>query len=353
LSIFQRSPTLLRLRQRIPVETRQSLSALFWPTPLLQNASRNLDWLTEKLKIPSRYDVILVCPDFNVPGVLALAAELHPRLVVVSLAGLAGELKSKSWSWIRDVVKWRLKGKAHPFLFQPIFVSKIQRAIFASQYWQAQALRAGLPEPVTRVIYFGVPVHPALPRSLQVHQRLLWVGRLAPEKGLHVLLAALPRLLDQFPKLTLTAIAGQGETEYRQSILDLITRLNLSKVVNLHPPVERMALRQIYAEHDALFFYSVFAEPVALVLMEAYLTGIPVVANRSTHNSDLIQDKRTCLCYQPGDEASLATAIATLLTDDTLRTQLSYTAQRLVHDKYSLAAMGEAYDNLLRQFSNL
>jgi len=349
LSIFQRWPALLELRKAIPEWLRQSLSAAFAPRSFFDNASRNLAGLEERLADPTQYDVVLICPDYNTPGVLALAVERHPRVVVISLAGLASELRPTAWRAVRWLIRARMSGRLHPSLFRPVQPHQIKAAVFASTHWQAKAVQAGLPAAVAHTIYFGIPLPAPLPRPVEVRNRLLWVGRLTPEKGLHHILAALPLLRERFPDLKFTAIAGQGETDYRQAILDLIQKLNLSDVVSLRPPVERTALQQAYSEHDLFCFYSVVAEPVALVLMEAYAAGLPVVANPARYESILVEDGQTCLCYQPTDPPSLESAITRLLTDSALRTSLSHNAQAIVRDHFSLSAMGEAYDTLLRE----
>ena len=58
-----------------------------------------------------------------------------------------------------------------------------------------------------------------------------------------------------------------------------------------------------------------FAEPVALVLMEAYAALIPVVASRAPAASVLVRERVTCLCHDPQDMHPLAQAMTTVLTD--------------------------------------
>jgi glycosyltransferase involved in cell wall biosynthesis len=112
----------------------------------------------------------------------------------------------------------------------------------------------------------------------------------------------------------------------------------------------REALQTAYASHDVLFFHSIFAEPVALVLMEAFAAGLPVVASQASAEAKLVRDKVTCLCYRPNDRESLAEAIVMMLTDPRLRQRLAANARQLVRQEFSLDKMGRLYDELLRQF---
>ena len=120
------------------------------------------------------------------------------------------------------------------------------------------------------------PDPPAV-RPLSGQGRLLWVGRLSPEKELHLLVEALPAIRRVKP-VTLTVIDGGSSPGYRMRVMSRIRRLGLEAVVHVEPAMPRAALRAAYAAHDALFFHSMFAEPVALVLMEAFEAGLPVVS---------------------------------------------------------------------------
>jgi len=339
IAALQRSRWFLRARQAIPGGLRRTLSALLWSAEVRQGMAENLRWAEEQLAQPDRYDVVLVCPDVNVPGIVALALHLHPHVAVLSLFALAEELRPHLWSLLR-------RPALHPFYFRPARAGQIRCAIFASERWRQQAIAAGLAPAVAHTIYFGIPVGPLPPRPSPPGHRLLWVGRLTPEKGLHHLLHALPELRRDFPGLTLTAVAGEGESAYRRHIEAIIEAQGLADLVHLHLPVPREALPALYASHDALFFHSVFAEPVALVLMEAYAHGIPVVANH-VEGSELVRDGETCRTCQPANPSSVAAAFRRLLQDTAATAGLSSRARALVDAKYSLPAMGEAYDRLL------
>lgn len=344
IGVLQRSPWFLRARLALPAGLRYSLSALFWSAEVREGMAKNLRWAEEQLAKPGRYDIVLVCPDVNVPGILALALDRHPRVAVLSLFALPQELRPCFWSLLR-------RPKIHPFLFRPALANQIRCAIFASEAWRRKTIATGLSPAVAHTIYFGIPVGPIPPRPHSSGHRLLWIGRLTPEKGLHHLLEALPVLRRGFPDLQLTAVAGHGEAAYRRYIESLIESLELTSLVRLLPPVPREDLPALYNSHDAFFFYSVFEEPVALVLMEAYAHGIPVIANH-VEGAELVEDAQTCLTCQPADPHSVADAFCRLFDDAAATAQIAAHARRLVETKYSLVAMGEAYDRLLTSMLN-
>jgi glycosyltransferase involved in cell wall biosynthesis len=350
LATFQRWPWYIRLWHIVPSSIRRSLSMIFMPRHFFSNASDNLYVIEAMLADARSHDVVLLCVQGTAPGTTALVAERHPRVVMISLDGLARELRANWWPWMRMLAHLRLGIKVHPFLFRRIAPHQIKLAVCASRQWQEEAVQAGLPETAARTIYFGIPLPEPLPRPTQAQGRLLWIGRLSPEKGLHLLLRALPSIRARVAEVSLTAIAGQGPPGYRRGILDMVRRYGLEDIVTFRPHVHRTALQQAYAEHDVLFLHSVNPEPVSLVLMEAYAAGIPVVASQARPEAKLVQDHVTCLCYQPHDTTSLVTAVVGMLTDAQLRDKLALNAQRLVRQEFSLDRMGQAYDELLRQW---
>jgi glycosyltransferase involved in cell wall biosynthesis len=331
-----------------PARLRAFLNTLLLPPAYYRNASHNLAVVERLLSEPRQYDLVLVCVDGSPPGLSALVARRHPCVVMISLSGLPRELDARWWLF-RMLGRSYLDGKSHPALFRPVKRDQIRMAVFANRQWREEAVLRGLPLERTRTIYFGIPpMRPRSPRGAR-GSRLLWVGRMSLEKGPHLLVEALPTLRRRFPDVSLSIVAGQGPEQYRNLVLRLIERHGLRDIVTLHDAVERSRLRQIYAAHDVLFYHSRSADPVALVLMEAFAIGLPVVASRAGRDAGLVREEVTCLCYRPGDRDSLTAAVSRLLQDEDLRRALTTNALRLVRRDFSLKKMGREYDQSLRE----
>lgn len=338
LSAMQRSAHLIGLGQRVSGNLRQTVYDLLSPATAWDDAARHLRWAEARLRELGPDDVVLVSVDWSVRGLLALALARHPRVAVLSLGGLAGDLRPALW-WLA-----RRRGR-HPFHYVPARAGDVRCAIFASNRWRDDAIAAGLPSSAAHTIYFGVASGPPQPPRPAPGRRVLWVGRLAPEKGLHVLLAALPSLRARCPGVTVTAVAAQGDARYRELIERLIAEQGAGDVVTLRPAVPREQLPEWYATHDALFFHSIYDEPVALVLVDAMTHGLPVAASHAV--SSLVEHEATCLTYDPRDPASAAVAVQRLLEDPALGARLARTARERVERTCSLEAMGAAYDRVL------
>ena len=73
----------------------------------------------------------------------------------------------------------------------------------------------------------------------------------------------------------------------------------------------------------------------AMPTAEAMATGSPVVAPRTGGVTDLIEDGRNGLLFEPGDAADLARQVGRLLDDAELAARLGEMAQRDVTERFS------------------
>lgn len=136
---------------------------------------------------------------------------------------------------------------------------------------------------------------------------LLFVGRVAPEKGL----GSLEPLMRSHPEWRL-AVVGDGP-----ALPDLRRRFAGTKTT-FTGFLRGEELSRAYASADAFLFPSV-TETLGLVLLEAMASGLPVVAADSPATRDQVTPGVDCLLYDPADAASLERAVARLLGDPDLR----------------------------------
>lgn len=110
----------------------------------------------------------------------------------------------------------------------------------------------------------------------------LFVGRLAKEKSLDVLLHAVARA--KRDDLTLV-MAGDGPA--REELEALAAALGITARVRFLGAVERAQLPDLYASADAFVFPST-SETQGLVLAEALAAGLPVIAADAPQNRDVL-----------------------------------------------------------------
>lgn len=205
-------------------------------------------------------------------------------------------------------------------------------------------LAHGWPEPRTSLI----PNFASIPGAAPVNRSdlgtpdsaplALALGRLHRNKGLDVLI----RAAAQIPRLHVW-IAGEGAE--RHSLEKIAAELNLADRVRfLGWRNDRGAL---YAAAD-ICVYPSREEPFGNVVVEAWSSGIPLIATRTPGPSWLARDHEDALLVAADDVNALVQAIAELLASPDLRERLTAAGKRRVDADFSRSAVVGHYDELFR-----
>jgi glycosyltransferase involved in cell wall biosynthesis len=166
------------------------------------------------------------------------------------------------------------------------------------------------------------------------------VARLAPEKNQRLLVGAFADVVKRFPAARLL-IAGEGSEE--AAIRAEVARLGLTQRVELLG--RRRDIPRILAAAD-VFVLSSDHEGLPLAVLEAMAAARPVVATRIGELSAVVRDGETGRLVQPRDREALATALAEMLNDPRLASEMGARARQLVQGHYSLRAMIENHEAL-------
>ena len=314
----------------------------------LRQASELFDTIERHMR-DGDYDAVIACVDNAPVGLTALLTRIHPRVIFISLTALASELRDRrALDIVRRIVRTVASGPLHPDLVNPADPARITTTVFANETWRGAGLAAGLDPASTSVIHFGVRTPLALPplHSVQAPVRLLWAARLGPEKGLHLFLPALARLRQRLA-FRLTVVEAGGSAAYRRSILRMVERHRLGDSIDFRPAVARDDLPGIMASHDVFLFHSVYAEPVAQMLLLAFGTGLTVVGPDTRNPRSLLRPGETAFCFDDATPASIADAIERASRDETSRRRLRARAFALVTAEHQLKHTMDDYDRLL------
>jgi len=176
-------------------------------------------------------------------------------------------------------------------------------------------------------------------------QLLLAVGNLYEVKGHTTLVAAAARLVGRegLPPWRV-AIAGRGDQE--QALREQIAAAGLDGHVQLLGL--RSDIPHLLAAADGWVMPS-FNEGLPLALLEAMLSGLPVVASAVGGIPRLVQSGETGALVPPGDAEALANALETLLRQPHHAQRLGHEGRRLVQEQYSFDAMIDRYLSIYRR----
>ena len=173
----------------------------------------------------------------------------------------------------------------------------------------------------------------------------LAVGRLIEQKDHATLLRAFALVRSALPDARL-AILGSGplEAETRRRVAEL----RLEDAVTLPG---RTDIRD-WLERADVFVHTSRWEGFGIVLLEAMLAGLPVVATRVSAVPEVVADGETGLLVDPGDAAGLAAHLESLLADRERAAALGDAGRRRARAEFSVARMAgrthEVYDEVLR-----
>ncbi|AKT52366.1 glycosyltransferase [Arsenicicoccus sp. oral taxon 190] len=149
---------------------------------------------------------------------------------------------------------------------------------------------------------------PAQPRARTASDplRVLYVGRLVPEKGGPVLLDAVTRLREEGVPLRVRMV---GAGPLHESLARTISERGLGDVVELVGPLGQEQLPDEYRQAD-VFCLPSFQEGLPVVLMEAMSTELPVVTTRIAGITELVVDGENGHVIPAGRADLLAQALS-------------------------------------------
>ena len=169
--------------------------------------------------------------------------------------------------------------------------------------------------------------------------QLLFVGRVAAEKGLFSLLGALPDVLHEVPDARLTVVGpASGGTEsgrYRRRCERRVGKLGLKQHVRFAGVVPNADLPALMRQCRAVAIPSVWGEPCGVVVLEALACGVPVVASRVGGIPELVEERKTGLLVDPRARAAWSSALLTALRDEGLRATCRREGPRSVAERHT------------------
>ena len=160
--------------------------------------------------------------------------------------------------------------------------------------------------------------------------KIINIGRLVWQKGQLLLIDAIFNLRKSGYDFTLDII---GEGELRPAIEERITACNLGGVVTLLGALPREQTLQHLAQAD-IFVFSSVSEGFGIVLLEAMLCQVAIVAPRLNGIPEIIQNDETGLLFEVGSVSDLSDKIEALITDAPKRHLLVETAYKVVRETY-------------------
>ncbi|NWH08282.1 MAG: glycosyltransferase family 4 protein [Alphaproteobacteria bacterium] len=188
----------------------------------------------------------------------------------------------------------------------------------------------GLDPAAMHVIYLGIDAERFRPMpGIERSKRRLMATASAdvPLKGLVYLVRAYALLLKRYPDLELTVVGRLREGPTAQ----LLKELGIIERVRFVSGLTDEDIARLYAEATIAVAPSVY-EGFGFPPGEAMACGVPVVSTTGGSLPEIVGDAG--LTVPPKDSEALAAAIARLLDDEALRTEMGERGRRRIHEKF-------------------
>jgi glycosyltransferase involved in cell wall biosynthesis len=182
----------------------------------------------------------------------------------------------------------------------------------------------------------------AMESSLLPRPRVIFTGRLHPQKNLDLVLDAWPEVA----RRTAANLVLVGPGAERDRLLEHARELGIPDRVQLTGPVADPA--------DALRAADVFALPsvaegMSNSLLEAMATGLPCLATGIGGNSDLLGEGPSGLLLPPDDPKAWSDALIAVIEDPALARRLGMAARARVEAEFALPVVVDRYVELYRR----
>ena len=170
----------------------------------------------------------------------------------------------------------------------------------------------------------------------------LAVGRLVEQKDHATMLRAFARVRETQPEARLAILgAGPLEAETRACAASL----GVADAVTMPGRAE---IRD-WLERADVFVHTPRWEGFGIVLLEAMLAGLPIVATRVSAVPEVVADLETGALVEAGDDEGVARELGALLADPELRRRLGAAGRERARSEFSVARMAERTIQVYRE----
>lgn len=214
------------------------------------------------------------------------------------------------------------------------------RFVCISRDSSQRAAQQGIPRRRIRTIWNGIDTARFAPGTPDPTGPAVIVARLAPEKDIETLLAAVARVAAVRPGFRLE-IAGDGRSQ--AELVRLSGSLNLGEHVRFLGAVRDVPA---FLGRARLFVLSSVTEGISLTLLEAMARGLPVAATRVGGNVEVVEEGVTGLLVPPRDPDGLAVALLRIWDDADLARRLGQAGRQRVERHFDVRRMVADYERL-------
>lgn len=289
-----------------------------------------------RLAVTRKVDVIN--PHWVIPqGTIAVVAGLLTRRPVLTVIH-GGDIFTMNGRVMKRVKGWTLRHATKVAVNSSATLAAAKKLHHRDDY---QVIPMGLEIPAV--------AQDAKPRNLAEQTRLLFIGRLHEEKGLHYLFEALALLDDSSVTLE---VAGKGPAE--NELRKLADDLGIADQVKWLGWLDRSEFDDVYGRADIFVGPSITAksgwvEAFGLVFAESLARGVPVIATKTGGIVDIVQDSVNGFLVDEKDPQAIADAIAQYRSNPSRYEAHRKNARARIEQNFSWDVITKRYEQFLEE----
>ena len=265
-------------------------------------------------------------------------------------ANLAGKIIGKCCGVRKIIASLRVLEQERPYhVWLEKYTAMLNSKILCNSAGLADfALSKGFPKTKIQVIpnSFDAGIFSYIKREKPKNQvwKLLFLGRVSSQKGLPFLISGLQTLKENGIQFCLN-IVGVAEVELKSELEVQITEAGLEEEIAFHDACAHHQVPEIMREYHLLVLPSLW-EGMPNAVMEAFASGLPVVATDIPGTNELVKDGDTGLLAKPSNGASLAEKLQEAVENYDLCLDMTERANRMLLEKYNPKVIHNKYRDL-------
>lgn len=180
---------------------------------------------------------------------------------------------------------------------------------------------------------------------------VLYVGRLAEEKGVHLLIKAMERVIDKKEDVRLRIVGASWfnedlEGEYYQRLRAISS--DIRNNIEFTGYISHDNLINVYQTSDICVVPSVWNEPFGLVVAESMASGLPTIVTERGGPSEIVDDAG--IIVDPENISELSGEILCLINDSEKRSYFGRKARKRINNKFTWDHTANNLSSIINQY---
>ncbi len=263
---------------------------------------------------------------------------VHSRRGADPLAAIAARLYG-----VPVIVSRRVDNAEKPWLAR-LKYRLYRKVIVVADGIRDVLLAEGVPGDQMRLVHSGVdrrrfkpePDRAWLAANLDIDEDTIVIAMVAQyihRKGHHIMLDALPAVIEKHPNLQVLCCGGGAQQQALAAQIEERGLVDHIRLLGFRDDLEKIFPCCAMALHPAL------TEGICGAALQAQSCGVPAIASRVGGLPEAVAEDISGLLVTPGDSEQLSGAMLRLLDDEALRQRLGNAGPGYVSDRFSISAM--------------